>query len=222
MKIAIDGPSGAGKSTAAKLLAKRLNMVYLDTGAMYRAAALYAYCNGVAFTAEDIAPILPKINIDIKYGENAGGQTVYLNGEDVSADIRKHFVSKLASDISALPPVRLFLVDLQRQLAAQNGARGVILDGRDVGTFVLPDAEFKFYLTASVDERACRRFLELTQKGEVCDIERLKEDIERRDYNDMSRALAPLKKAADAIEIDSTYMGIDQVVEFMAEVISAQ
>lgn len=217
MKIAIDGPSGAGKSTVAKLLAKKLNMVYLDTGAMYRAVALYAHNNNIPFTEEAVSGVLKDISVDIKY--NRGGQRIYLNNADVSKEIRQHFMSKLASDISALPPVRLFLVDIQRLLASKNNS---ILDGRDIGTFVLPDADFKFYLTADINERAKRRQLELAAKGESNDILQIKQDIEKRDYNDMNRAFAPLKQAEDAVLVDSTNMTAEEVADYMVKLIKGK
>jgi len=207
MKIAIDGPAGAGKSSIAKLAAKELGFIYIDTGAMYRAAALYAISNGIeicekSFTKE----VLDKIKIDIKYDES--GQIILLCGEDVSKRIREADVSLGASNIAVIPAVRLKLVDLQRELAAGNN---VIMDGRDIGTYVLPDAELKIYLTASVDERATRRVKELIEKGQTADFEQVKKDIAYRDKNDSEREFAPLRQAEDAILIDSTNMTIDEV-----------
>jgi len=211
MNIAIDGPSGAGKSTAAKLLSKALGIVYLDTGAMYRAVGLYIYRAGVASTdAAAIAKLLPDIKIDIVYQD--GAQRVFLNGEDVSSEIRAHHISRYASDVSAIPTVRLAMVELQRAIATTSDS---VLDGRDIGTFVLPNAKFKFYLTADVAERAKRRYLELTAKGEACDLASIGRDIAARDYNDMNRDFAPLKQAEDAIVIDSTQYSIDEVVAQM-------
>ncbi len=218
MIIAIDGPSGAGKSTIAKMLAKQLNILYLDTGAMYRAVGLKSLKNGIS--AADVIAVdrmLASTKVDVR--QAADGQHVYLDGKDVSVEIREHAVSKAASDISAVPCVRYKLVELQREIADR---ADTVLDGRDIGTYVLPNADFKFYLTASVDERARRRYEELTAKGQECDFETIKADIEKRDYNDMHRDLAPLKKADDAIEIDSTHMTIDEVVAKMLEVIGAR
>lgn len=209
MIIAIDGPAGAGKSTVAKKLAKILDIIYIDTGAMYRAIGLKSKLCGI--TCEQICKIeemLKNTSISLKY--ESGVQKVFLDGKDVSVEIRANDISKIASDISAVPAVRYALVEMQRHLAA-NG--NVILDGRDIGTFVLPNAEFKIFLTASVEERANRRYLELLQRGVTVDFDTVKKDIETRDYNDSHRALAPLKKADDAIEVDTTGMNIEQVCD---------
>ncbi len=212
MIIAIDGPAGAGKSTVAKLLASKLNILYLDTGAMYRAVGLKAIRNTVDVSDHKaVEDMLSKTKIDVKLDD--GVQRVFLDGEDVSTAIRQHEVSKAASDISAVPCVRYKMVELQREIASKTDT---ILDGRDIGTFVLPNAEFKFFLTASADERANRRYSELVAKGVDCSLEKIKEDIITRDYNDMHRALAPLKKADDAIEVDTTELNIGQVVEKIA------
>ena len=217
MKIAIDGPSGAGKSTIAKILAKELGITYLDTGAMYRALGLKAYRNGILPTDElSVQKLIESTTIDVVAGES--NSLVFLDGEDVSSQIRQHHISKMASDISALQCVRIYMVDLQRKIAAR---RDSVLDGRDIGTVVLPNADYKFYLTASVDERAHRRYLELTTRGEVCDEEKIKQDIAQRDYNDMNRQHSPLKKADDAVEIDSTCLDIDGVKEKMLSIIKA-
>lgn len=207
MKIAIDGPAGAGKSSIAKLAARELGFIYIDTGAMYRASALYAIENGIeicekSFTEE----VLDKIKIDIKYDEE--GQKIFLCGKDVSKRIREADVSIGASDIAVIPAVRLKLVELQRELAKGND---VIMDGRDIGTYVLPDAELKIFLTATSDERAKRRLKELMEKGQTADFEQVKRDIEYRDKNDSEREFAPLRRADDAILVDSTEMSIDDV-----------
>ncbi|MDR2202603.1 MAG: (d)CMP kinase [Clostridiales bacterium] len=212
MNIAIDGPAGAGKSTIAKILAKKLGFTYLDTGAMYRAVALKADRAGIAVSDEAaVEELLRALSLDVVYGGD-GSQRVILDGEDVSDAIRAHRVSKLASDVSALSAVRLAMVDLQRAIAEKTDT---VLDGRDIGTFVLPGAEFKFYLTASVDERARRRYLQLKEKGEPCDLESIKRDIAERDKNDAGRALAPLKKADDALEVDTTELSVDGVVNVL-------
>lgn len=217
MIIAIDGPAGAGKSTIAKIIAKKLGILYLDTGAMYRAVGLNALLNEVDISdAVAVEKMLATTKVDVKMED--GVQHVYLNGKDVSVEIREHRVSKAASDISAVPCVRYKMVELQREIAS---AVDTVLDGRDIGTFVLPSAEHKIYLTASVDERAQRRYKELVAKGVECNLEDIKADIEKRDYNDMHRALAPLKKADDATEVDTTGMDIDSVVAKILEVIGA-
>ncbi len=216
MNIAIDGPAGAGKSTIAKILAARLGILYLDTGAMYRAVGYKAIKSGVSVS--DLAAVenmLKNTTVDVKVED--GVQHVYLDGEDVSGVIRTPEVSRAASDISALPPVRHAMVDLQRIIAAK---QDTVLDGRDVGTFVLPNAEHKFFLTASVEERAKRRYKELVGRGENCDFEKIKKDIETRDYNDSHRTLAPLKKADDAVEVDTTFMTIEEVADKLATLIS--
>lgn len=216
MNIAIDGPAGAGKSTIAKILAARLGILYLDTGAMYRAVGYKAIKSGVSVS--DLAAVenmLKNTTLDVKVED--GVQHVYLDGEDVSGVIRTPEVSRAASDISALPPVRHAMVDLQRIIAAK---QDTVLDGRDVGTFVLPNAEHKFFLTASVEERAKRRYKELVGRGENCDFEKIRKDIETRDYNDSHRALAPLKKADDAVEVDTTFMTIEEVADKLATLIS--
>jgi len=218
MNIAIDGPSGAGKSTIAKLLAKRLNILYLDTGAMYRAVGLKVHNLGIDASSEkEVAQILGDLKLEIKLED--GEQKIILDGVDVSKNIRQHHISKLASDVSALPPVRLKLVDMQRQIAKDGD---VVLDGRDIGTFVLPNAEYKFYLTASVEVRAKRRYEELLNKGEKVDLTVIQNDIAQRDYNDANRDLAPLKKADDAIEIDSSNLSIEQVVNLIMTHISRE
>lgn len=211
MIIAIDGPAGAGKSTIAKLLAAKLYILYLDTGAMYRAVGLKALNSGVSVTDEAaVEKMLKNTKVDVSV-EN-GVQRVFLDGTDVSAEIREHRVSKAASDISAVPCVRYKMVELQREIAKK---RDTVLDGRDIGTFVLPNAEHKFFLTASVDERAKRRYNELIKKGESCELSKIKADITERDYNDTHRALAPLKKADDAVEVDTTNLSIDEVVNVL-------
>ena len=209
MNIAIDGPAGAGKSTIARLVANRLGFLYVDTGAMYRASALYILDSHVdPENADALNTALDQIHIDIVY-EN-GVQHVLLNLQDVSAEIRSPKVSMMASTTSAIPAVRAKLLDLQRNLAAKND---VLMDGRDIGTNILPNAELKIFLTASVEVRAKRRFDEMVQRGERLDIEDVKADIQQRDTQDMNRAVAPLKQAEDAVFIDSSYMTIEEVVK---------
>lgn len=217
MNCALDGPSGAGKSTIAKSLAKRLGYVYVDTGAMYRAIGLYALTNGADTTSkEEIVPLLADINVELKYIDDS--QRVILNGEDVSDKIRTPEISMAASNVSAIPEVRAFLLDLQRDIALKNN---IIMDGRDIGTVILPNAEVKVFMTASAEERARRRFEELTAKGQDVVYEDILNDINQRDYNDSHRAAAPLKKADDAVEIDTTNMSIDEVVDSIEELIDA-
>ena len=207
--IAIDGPAGAGKSTIARRAAGQLGFVYVDTGAMYRAMALYFLRKGINPTDEEaVSRTCSEAEVSIRYQD--GAQQVLLNGEDVSGRIRTEEVGKTASVVSAYMPVREKLTELQKELAAREN---VIMDGRDIGTCVLPQAPAKIYLTASVEVRALRRFRELTEKGEACDLEEIKEDIADRDWKDMHREHAPLKQAEDAVVVDSSQMTIDQVVE---------
>lgn len=209
MNIAIDGPAGAGKSTIARLASKKLGFLYVDTGAMYRAIALYLLNNDTDITdKEALDKALSEISIDIVYADEV--QHVILNGDDVSSKIREERVGNMASKSAALPEVRKKLLFLQRDIAAKND---VIMDGRDIGTNILPNAELKIYLTASVDVRAKRRFDELKLKGENPDLEDIKKGIETRDYQDMNRDIAPLKQAEDAVLIDSSDMTIAEVVD---------
>ncbi len=211
INIAIDGPAGAGKSTIAKLVAKELGYGYVDTGAMYRTIALAFIEKNVNLEDDkDINFACDAINIDIKFIDNV--QHMYLDGADVTSEIRQEEVGNMASKVAAKKQVRDMLLMLQRGLAASNS---VIMDGRDIGTHVLPNADVKIYLTASVEVRAKRRYDELVAKGETPDIEKIKADIEQRDYQDMNRDIAPLKQAEDAIYLDTSNMGIDQVVNFI-------
>ena len=213
--IAIDGPAGAGKSTIAKKVAKKLSYIYVDTGAMFRAMALYCIRNGV--NKEDEAAVsaaCEQIEVSISY-EN-GEQQVLLNGENVNGFIRTEEVGNTASSISVYGKVREKLLELQRQLAA---SQNVIMDGRDIGTCVLPNAQVKIYLTASVETRGKRRFLELQEKGQECNLEEICEDIRNRDYRDMHREIAPLKQAEDAVLVDSSHMTIEEVVETILELV---
>ena len=212
--IAIDGPAGAGKSTIAKKAAKKLDFIYVDTGAMYRAIALYFIRNGV--NAEDEKTISEKCgDIDVSIDYVDGAQQVILNGENVNDLIRTEQVSMMTSDISKYPAVREKLLNIQRQLAAQ---KNVIMDGRDIGTCVLPAAKTKIFLTASARERARRRYKEQVERGIECDIDQIEKDIIARDKQDMNREIAPLKQAEDAVLIDSSDMNIEQVVDAIIEV----
>lgn len=209
INIAIDGPAGSGKSTVAKMLARDYNILYLDTGAMYRACALKALEMGVDPEDEAaIVDLMRNVKLDVVY-EN-GVQKTLLDGRDVSEEIRQNPVSLASSTVSKHPSVRMHLVEKQREIA---GRMSCVLDGRDIGTFVLPDADFKFYLTASPDVRAKRRYDELKAKGAEVDLLKLKEEIVRRDEQDMNRAFAPLKKAEDAVLIDTSDMTADEVAE---------
>ena len=207
--IAIDGPAGAGKSTIAKLVAKKLDFIYVDTGAMYRAIALYLLRSGVD-TADEAAVSEAVKNADITICYRDGAQQVILNGENVTGLIRTEEVGNMASATSVYMPVREKLVQLQQELAAREN---VIMDGRDIGTCVLPDAPVKIYLTASVQVRALRRFKELQGKGIDCSLEEIEKDIRARDEQDMNREHSPLRQAADAVLIDSSAMTIQEVID---------
>lgn len=209
INIAIDGPSGAGKSTIAKIIAKKMGITYLDTGAMYRTVALYVVNQGKnPSSEEDVVPLLKEIQISyIKVGDD---NRICLNGKDVSEDIRHHEISKYASEVSKIPEVRAFLVEKQREIAKNND---VVLDGRDITSHVLPDTKYKFYLTASPEERAKRRYSELVQKGQQVEYEKILADIKDRDYNDMNRKVSPLVKTPDSVEIDSTKMSLEEVAD---------
>ena len=209
LNISIDGPSGAGKSTIAKEIAKRLNIIYLDTGAMYRAIGLKAVRLGIdTEDVQGVTGILDSTQIEIKYED--GVQIIYLDGEDVSTAIREHHISKAASNVSKIPAVRLKLVAMQREIAAKNN---VVLDGRDITSYVLKDANNKFYLTATPEERAKRRYKELIEKGQNVDYETILADINDRDYNDTHRDFAPLTCTEDSVFIDSTELTVEQAIE---------
>ena len=212
--IAIDGPAGAGKSTIAKKVAKELSFIYVDTGAMYRAMAYYLLSQGIKGDEQEaIAEKCQGADISIEYKD--GEQIVILNGENVNGVIRTEEVGNMASVSSANPKVREHLLKLQRTLAASND---VVMDGRDIGTTILPDAEVKIYLTASPETRAKRRALEYEQKGIACDINLICQDIVARDLRDMNREISPLKQAEDAVLVDSSEMGIDEVVNAILHV----
>jgi cytidylate kinase len=216
--IAIDGPSGVGKSTLSKLLARELGCLYLDTGAMYRAVALAAHRRGIAV---DDQAALGRLSgeVTIAFARAAGGDRVLLDGEDVSAEIRTPEISLLTAQVAACQAVRTALVHRQRELGAQGG---VVLEGRDIGTVVFPDAEVKFFLTASAAERGRRRFLELQTKGMSVDLARTIADVETRDAADRGRAHSPLRQPDDAVVIDTSQLSIDQVLLGMLEVVSKQ
>lgn len=212
ISIAIDGPSAAGKSTIAKIIAKKLDYVYIDTGAMYRCVGYYCLNNDVDLDDETaVSKALKEIKIEMD-----SANQVYLNQINVSQDIRKDEISMAASVISKYQPVRDFLVKQQRQMASLGG---VILDGRDIGTVVLPNADLKIYQVASSKTRAKRRYLENLERGLEADLQTIQEEIEERDYQDMHRQISPLKKADDAIEIDTSDLTLDQVVEKVMELI---
>ena len=206
--IAIDGPAGAGKSTIARAVSAKLGFVYVDTGAMYRAMALYFIRRGIRPDEEEtVSEAVKEVGVTISYED--GAQQVILNGENVSGLIRTEAVSPMASASSVYLPVREKLVELQKELARNEN---VIMDGRDIGTCVLPEADLKIYLTASTAVRAKRRYDELTEKGEHCSLEEIEKEIEERDYRDMHRENSPLKQAEDAVLVDSSDLTIDEVI----------
>ena len=205
--VAIDGPSGAGKSSVARAVSQKLGFLYVDTGAIYRTVGLAAFRRGINSKDHDaVVAMLPALEIRLDYGED-GLQHMYLDGDDVTADIRLPEISIYASDVSAYPEVRAFLMEMQRSLAR---TYNVIMDGRDIGTVVLPDAGLKIFLTASAEARAQRRLLELENKGQTVTFEEVLRDIRYRDKNDSERAAAPLKKAEDAVLVDTTSIGFEE------------
>lgn len=212
ISIAIDGPSAAGKSTIAKMIAKKLDYVYIDTGAMYRSVGYYCLENNIDLRDESkVTAVLDRIKIEL-----TSGNQVFLNQENVTDKIREDRVSMAASVVSTYQAVRKYLVYLQRQMAGQGG---VILDGRDIGTVVLPDADLKIYQVASSETRAKRRYLENIKRGLPSDLEKIKQEIEQRDYQDMHRKISPLKKADDAIEIDTSNMTLQQVSDAIMQLV---
>ncbi|MBQ2815333.1 MAG: (d)CMP kinase [Clostridia bacterium] len=216
VSIAIDGPGGAGKSTIAKTLAKKLGYIYVDTGALYRAIGLYMLNSGADTKDKSaVVPKLAEINVELKYID--GAQKVILCGNDVSTEIRKPEVSMAASDVSAIVDVRAFLLELQREMARKNN---VIMDGRDIGTVVLPNAEIKIFLTASAEERAQRRYKELIEKGVEVEYETVLKELNERDYQDSHREIAPLKPADDAQMIDTTGYNLEQSVDMLAKFVT--
>ena len=215
VNIAIDGPAGAGKSSTAKLVAKKLGYIYVDTGALYRTVGLYSIRKGIdTKNAEKVIATLPDIKVELKFVD--GAQHVFLNGEDVSEAIRTPEASMGASNVSAIPKVREFLFDLQRKIAAENDC---IMDGRDIGTVVLPNADVKIFLTTSVEERANRRYKEMLEKGEDADYNDILEDIKKRDYQDSHREIAPLKQADDAIYVDNGGYNLEDGAEDLLRII---
>ena len=214
--IAIDGPSGAGKSTLARALAKGLGYLYVDTGAIYRTVGLQACRAGVdPENSEAVTALLPGLEIGMGYGED-GVQRMYLNGEDVSQAIRQHEISRYASCVSALPVVRAFLLDRQRKLAEEHD---VVMDGRDIGTVVLPQADVKIFLTAAPEARARRRWLELQERGEEADYDTILQDVKDRDEKDTHRATAPLRQAEDAVLADTTELDLDQSLALLMNIV---
>lgn len=215
ISIAIDGPAGAGKSTTARALARRLGYLYVDTGAMYRAIGLYALRAG-ADTADpaQVLPLLGGLNVELAF--LSGEQRVYLNGEDVSEAIRAPEASMAASNVSAMPEVRAFLLERQRDMAR---SRSVVMDGRDIGTVVLPQAQVKIFLTASPEVRARRRWTEQRGRGFDPDYGALLEEIRRRDYNDSHREVAPLRPAADAVILDTTDLAFDEALDRITQIV---
>jgi len=208
--IAIDGPAGAGKSTLARKLAEKLGFLYVDTGAIYRTVAVKVLWEKAdPADPAQVIPLLEGLEIHIGY-DSDGVQRMYLEGEDVSAAIRKHKVSGVASQVSAIPEVRAFLLDFQRKLARESN---VVMDGRDIGTVVLPQADVKIFLTAAPEARAKRRLLELEQRGEAADFDAILRDIKDRDWQDEHRAIAPLKQAADAVLLDTTHLTPEEAIQ---------
>lgn len=218
LNIAIDGPSGAGKSTVAKFLAKKLGILYLDTGAMYRGTAYFVRRYGA--DPADVAAVeklLPELKMNIVYDEEV--QRIFVCGEDVTPFIREHNISMDASTVSKIPAVRMKMVELQREIAKNSDC---VLDGRDIGSYVLPNADFKFFLTATAEERARRRYTELAARGMNLTYEAVLNDIEARDYQDTHRDFAPLVCTDDAVKVDSTEMTIDEVIAFISKKVCAR
>ena len=216
ISVAIDGPAGAGKSSISRIAAKRLGFIYVDTGALYRAVGLKFSLSGADTALNcDIDGILADTSIDIRFKD--GEQRVYLDGRDVSSEIRTPAASMMASAVSAKPQVRAFLLEMQRKLARENN---VVMDGRDIGTVVLPNAKVKIYLTASAEVRAERRLKELTEKGENVTFKEVYEDMVKRDYDDMHREIAPLKQAEDAVLADTTNCNFEESVELILKIVN--
>lgn len=218
MKIALDGPSGAGKSTVARALAKKLGIIYVDTGALYRTIGLHAKLRGVGmYDTERIKELLPEITLGMEFIN--GEQIVTLNGVNVGDTIRTGEIAMYASSVSAIPEVRAFLLETQRKIARENS---VVMDGRDIGTVILPDAEVKIFMFASPEARAERRYKELIAKGEICTYEGVLEDIKLRDHNDSTRKTAPAIPADDAVMLDNSSLDIDGTVDAAIEIIKSK
>lgn len=216
INIAIDGPAGAGKSTIAKSIAKKLGYIYVDTGALYRSIGYYALVNNIDIRDKNaVVPILTEINIELKYIDNE--QHIFLNNENITNKIRTNEVSMAASDVSAINEVRSFLLNLQKEIAAKND---IIMDGRDIGTVILPNAQVKIFLTASAEKRADRRYKELVEKGQNVDYNVILNEIKIRDHNDETREIAPLKKADDAILVDTSDMNLNESINYVYKLIS--
>lgn len=216
--IAIDGPAGAGKSTIARMTASELGFIYVDTGALYRTVGYAVHLYGLSTTSEsDIEQVLPKIKVELRFIN--GEQRVFLDNMDVSDKIRTPEVSMYASEVSAVPKVREYLFDLQQDIAKKNN---VIMDGRDIGTVVLPDADLKIFLTATAEDRAKRRYAQLLESGTVVDFNRLLEEIKQRDYNDSHREIAPLKQAEDAILVDTTGNTLEESIALLRKLIHSK
>lgn len=214
--VAIDGPGGAGKSSIARTVARELGILYVDTGAIYRSVGYHVFKKGLdPQNPEQVIALLPEINIEMAYGED-GLQRMYLNGEDVTDQIRLQEMSMYASGVSAIPEVRAFLMEMQRSIARRSS---VVMDGRDIGTVVLPEAEIKIFLTADLEVRAKRRFKELQERGTPADFEQLMEEMRERDYKDSHRATAPLKAAEDAVIVDTTELDFSGSCRKIMEII---
>ena len=216
INIAIDGPSGAGKSTLAKSIAAKMGYLYVDTGAIYRTIGCYIYEKGIdPKDAAAVTAVLPEIEVGLQYGDD-GLQHMTLNGKDVTAEIRRPEISLYASDVSAHPAVRSHLLEMQRKLARENN---VVMDGRDIGTVVLPDAQVKVYLTATLEERARRRMLELEKRGMPTPYEQVLEEMRQRDWNDMNRPTAPLRPAEGSVQLDTTELNFEESEEAMMQIL---
>ena len=215
IKIAIDGPSGAGKSTLAKNIARHMDCMYLDTGALYRTVGLYVYNKGIdSKDTAKIIELLPDITVDVEFDN--GRQIMYLSGTDVTSNIRQHDISRYASDVSAIPEVRGYLLDIQRNTANKYN---IVMDGRDIGTVIMPDAQIKIFLSADVNERAQRRYDELTVKGQIVDYDSILNDMITRDKNDSERDIAPLKPADDAILFNNSGLAEHETLECVLKII---
>ena len=215
INVAIDGPAGAGKSTVARAAAQKLGYIYVDTGALYRAVGVYCLRKGIETTdAEGVGAILSEITVELKFID--GVQHVFLNGDDVSTEIRLPEASMAASNVSAIPSVRAFLFDLQRNIAAKNNC---IMDGRDIGTVVLPNAQVKIFLTADDTERAMRRYKELQEKGSTVTYQEVLDDLRVRDYNDSHREIAPLKPAEDSVIVNTTNYTLEESINKIVETV---